>query len=207
MSELLGTQGQRIAAWMLSCPGREALRQETLANLGRTDWGEEAVVVVDVSEHFDRRERLVHTCRLLLRDALAAKRWDYLLFLEDDLVFNLHLRHNLQAWWPLRRGKVQLASLYNPGVRYLAHGPSCAAADPETVYGSQAFLISRACAAHLLKHYDAMSGMQDIRFSRLAARLGPIYYHTPSLVQHVGRVSAWGGQFHEARDFDLNFRA
>jgi hypothetical protein len=41
----------------------------------------------------------------------------------------------------------------------------------------------------------------------LAARLGPIYYHTPSLVQHLGRQSAWGGHFHYAPDFDPKFKA
>jgi len=30
----------------------------------------------------------------------------------------------------------------------------------------------------------------------------PIYYHTPSLVQHVGIESAWGGHFHWAPDYD-----
>jgi hypothetical protein len=197
----------RIAAYVLSCPGREDVRQRTLASLRRTDWGEEPTVILDDSDHADRRDRQVAACRRLLAEALAAGEWDHLLFLEDDLEFNQHLRHNLESWWPLRHGRVYLASLYNPGVWLLVHGPGCAAAEPESVYGSQAMLLSRRCADYVLEHYDEGIGMQDIRMSRLAAHLGPIYYHTPSLVQHIGRASTWGGGFHQAVDFNPHFRA
>ena len=45
--------------------------------------------------------------------------------------------------------------------------------------------------------------MQDIKISRLAAQLDePIFYHVPSLVQHVGKRSTWGGKFHFAADYD-----
>jgi hypothetical protein len=49
--------------------------------------------------------------------------------------------------------------------------------------------------------------MQDIKMSRLAAKIGkPIYYHSPSLVQHVGQASVWGGSFHQSADFDADWR-
>jgi hypothetical protein len=201
------TATARFAAYLLSCPGREELRERTLASLRRTDWNDEPCVILDCSDHPDRRVRQVETCRRLLETALESAGWDYLLFLEDDVELNIHLRHNLESWWPIRHGQVRLASLYNPGVRLLVHGPDCAAADPDTVYGSQAMLLARCCAAYVLNNYNQVIGMQDIRFGRLSQRLGPIYYHTPSLVQHVGRVSVWGGSFHEAADFDPRFRA
>jgi hypothetical protein len=207
MNEKLIPREPRLAAYLLSCPAREGLLERTLASLRRTDWKGEPCVILDCSDHPDRRVRMVEACRRLLETALGSVSWDYFLFLEDDVELNIHLRHNLESWWPIRHGQVRLASLYNPGVRFLAQGTACAAADPGTVYGSQAMLFSRCCAAYVLKNYDQAIGMQDIRFSRLAERLGPIYYHTPSLVQHVGRDSVWGGLFHEAADFDPRFRA
>jgi SAM-dependent methyltransferase len=42
--------------------------------------------------------------------------------------------------------------------------------------------------------------------SRLAARVCRIYYHLPSLVQHVGRQSVWGGHYHYTPDFDPEWR-
>jgi len=41
----------------------------------------------------------------------------------------------------------------------------------------------------------------DGRLARLAGRLGPLWLHTPSLVQHVGGRSVWGGVFLQAEDF------
>ncbi len=201
------TVSPRIVAYMLSCEVREAIRRETLAALRKTDWDVEPVVVLDRGEHPDGRRRQVLTARRLLDQALAAGEWDYLLFLEDDLAWNVHLKHNLHRWWPLRVGRIHLASLYNPGVTLLVQGPNCAAADPDTVYGSQAMLLSRRCASYIGEHFHEGEGMQDIIFSRLGGRLAPIYYHVPSLVQHIGAASVWGGEFHQASDFDPAFRA
>jgi hypothetical protein len=103
-----------------------------------------------------------------------------------------------------------VASLYNPALRELAcdirnNGRLIA---PTSVFGSQAFLISRAAVRYILRHWHNVPGMQDIKISRLGGRLGgPLYYHVPSLVQHIGRPSLWGGPFHSAKDFDPNWRA
>ena len=143
-----------------------------------------------------------------LQRALATEP-DYVLFLEDDLDFNRHFWHNLQRWPPLRRGEVTLASFYNPGVRELACDVAghATAVDPRSVFGSQAFLLSRPAVRYALRHWDKENGPPDIKLPRLLSRLGqPILYHCPSLVQHVGRRSTWGGHFHEAVDFDRRWR-
>jgi hypothetical protein len=49
--------------------------------------------------------------------------------------------------------------------------------------------------------------MQDIKLSRLAAPLCPLLFHSPSLVQHVGVASTWGGPYHQASDYDAYWRA
>lgn len=42
---------------------------------------------------------------------------------------------------------------------------------------------------------------QDRLIARLAAQLGPLWVHTPSLVQHRAEQSIWGGPGHAAWDF------
>jgi hypothetical protein len=142
----------------------------------------------------------------------VADRAEFILFLEDDLLFNRHLRHNLQHWPPLLRAARDghfFASLYNPTIRRLSSDPSASffEADSNAVYGSQAFLLSLATARYMAEHWADVIGMQDIKMSRLAARVARIYYHTPSLVQHVGVKSAWGGGFHWANDFNADWKA
>jgi hypothetical protein len=62
-------------------------------------------------------------------------------------------------------------------------------------------------ASHLLKHWGEEVGAADLRMPRIAARICPVYMHAPSLVQHVGGESTWGGPFHQAHDFDQSWKA
>jgi len=69
-------------------------------------------------------------------------------------------------------------------------------------------VLSRRAVKYIVDHWDEVEGKQDIRISRLAGRLQPMmFYHSPSLVQHVGLESTWGGGFHTARDFDRDWKA
>jgi hypothetical protein len=102
-----------------------------------------------------------------------------------------------------------LGSLYDPGIRPVAWSPTgnFALCRPTSCYGSQAFIISRNAVKFIVDHWAEVDGKQDIRISRLANRLQPLmFYHVPSLVQHVGRESTWGGVFHFARDFDRDWK-
>jgi ADP-heptose:LPS heptosyltransferase len=200
--------GRRITffACMISCAEREAVREITLKNLGQTDWDVAPLVICrnGAGEYEDCRVRQRQTAYQALQRA-ARSRADYVLFLEDDLEFNLHLRRNLLSWAPLKRHRITLAGLYNPGLPVLARDPARRAVviAPHAVFGSQAFLLSAATVKYLVKHWNSVDGMQDIRMSRLAGQMGwPLFYHAPSLVQHTGRVSVWGGPFHQAADFD-----
>jgi hypothetical protein len=200
----------RITACMISCPARAVLREETLTNLAASDWGDAPVLVqVDREEHSCPQHRQLHTAFSALRNCLQ-RRADYYLFLEDDLQFNRFLRHNLLSWKPLVQGRVTLASLYNPGVSELACDPAehCTLVSPDAVFGSQAMLISRRSLKYVLEHWDEIEGLQDIRLSRLCGRLqSPLFYHSPSLVQHVGQQSVWGGFFHQAWDYNPDWKA
>jgi hypothetical protein len=195
----------KIKACMISCPEREQLRRQTLQNLAATDWGDEPVLLqIDPGATECWQERQQHTTLLALEKCLQCDA-DYVLFLEDDLEFNLHLRHNLDNWSPLKNREATLAGLYNPNLQPQAcdvqnHALIVA---PHSIYGSQAFVISRATVEYLVRHWSEVDGMQDIKMSRLAGGLKkPLFYHAPSLIQHVGTQSVWGGVFHRAADFD-----
>jgi hypothetical protein len=200
-----------IAAYMMSCPDRAGMRDQTLRNLAATDWHDEVRVEIDSTAHERRQERQEATARRLLERAVADGP-EFILFLEDDLQFNRHLRHNLCHWPPLLKtgsGAHFFASLYNPLVAALEvrHDQAFLKAHPESVYGSQSFLISLSTARYILEHWSEIPGMQDIKMSRLGARVTPIFYHTPSMVQHVGQTSAWGGRYHMAYDFAPDWKA
>ena len=206
-----------VGAVMISCEKRAEERLNTLKSFseafGPTALGDGLGIMqddflVDVTRPQERQERV----SLAALESGIEAGWDYFLFLEDDVRFNKQIVHNLQEWEPLLDNVVQMASLYNPRVAgpnapcpyantYIAH--------PRRVYGSQAFLLSRQCARHVVRHWWEEKGMQDIKISRLASHLGPIFYHAPSLVQHAGTVSTWtdDNRFHTAPDFSEDFRA
>ena len=195
---------------MISCLERTDFLCKTLKNLARTDWDAASVhVQMDAETVEDHRDRQTKTAFRALQWCLGTEA-DYILFLEDDLAFNRHLRHNVERWRPLRNGAVTLAGLYNPNLRESAYDLENQAlvVAPHSVFGSQAFLMSKSAVAYVVRHWNQVEGMQDIKISRLAGRLKyPLLYHCPSLVQHVGSSSVWGGPFHQASDFDPHWKA
>ncbi|MES1262498.1 MAG: class I SAM-dependent methyltransferase [Acidobacteriota bacterium] len=186
------------------------MRAQTLRNLAETDWNESPIVVQEQGPSDRKQDRITHNALCTLRAGCSSGQ-DFILFLEDDLDFNRHLRHNLTSWFPIacsRPGNHFFGSLYNPGIGVRERHPRHRSfiARPETVYGSQAYILSRATAAFVMEHWDEVPGMGDIKMPRLAARVCDIHYSWPSLVQHVGVSSVWGGGFHNAPDFDRNWR-
>ncbi|MSO79138.1 MAG: hypothetical protein EXQ79_05975 [Acidimicrobiia bacterium] len=201
----------QLGAYMLSCTERAAVREETLAGLAATDWGTPPVVVLDRGLREPKvNKRIAAAARELLQLAVAGDA-DVFLVLEDDLEFNRFLRHNLECWKPLVdhvEGEPFFASLYNPNVVPAASPTGTAAyavADPDKVYGSQAFLISVATGRWVLEHWDA--GAHDIMWPRLAAQRSPVLYHQPSLIEHRGVPSTWGGPQHQAVDYSSDWKA
>ena len=170
----------------------------------------EPLIQMDVFQCASRKDRQEHNslkaiCLALVESPLDP---DFILFMEDDLVFNKHLRANLLSWAPMvdALGGFFFGSLYNPHVREVIVRPDYFVAEPGAVYGSQCFVFSAAMARFYAAHWWEVEGMQDIKMSRLAARKATLYYHRPSLVQHTGRQSTWGGHFHQCRDFSADFR-
>jgi hypothetical protein len=200
-----------LRAYMVSCQARDAVRSRTPANLSATDWRGELIVELDDSTLTSPVERHLALVRRILRRAAAGD--ESFLLLEDNLSFNRYLFQNLEAWYPLRQlaqGEHFFASLYNSGLQFVGFFPELAygEASPGSVRGSQAFLISPATARYMVTCWGVeRSPHADLRLARLAARVTPLLYHVPSLVQHEGTESTWRGPFSRSVDFDENWRS
>ncbi|HXU80703.1 MAG TPA: hypothetical protein VN914_04860 [Polyangia bacterium] len=196
----------KIVAHVLTCPERAPVLRNTLASLRASDWGEEPRVLENRDQHRDGRVRIQRGTRAVLERALAEGA-EAILYLEDDLVFNRHLRRNLEAWAPLAAAAPD-APFYGtlfrpPGIPVLEGGAlaNTARLPAERTFGNLALVLSRATMRHALEHWDEEVLEADAKLARLAGRLGPLWLHTPSLVQHVGGRSVWGGVFLQAEDF------
>jgi hypothetical protein len=196
---------------MLSCDQRAMVRGQTLANLRLSDWGAEPQIQLGSRGHQPVPVRMAETVCELLRSVVLCSA-QFVLFLEDDLRFNRHLRHNLIRWLrALDAGasKHFFGTLFNPsGSAFGSHvcGNSFVV-DEKCAFGSQALVFSVATAHHLLEHWERHGGFHDLRMYCLAAMVGPIYGHTPSLVQHVNVPSTWGGPYSRAPDFSPDWKA
>jgi len=221
----------KLALLMVTCRERDERREETLADLAASDWGKGPDVIVRDDESAsappfcDARTWAIHRIRDTWRRAIAvatSQEADAILCVEDDLRFSKHLWHNLQSWLPLvwlrgggpySRDPGHLwASLYDPGLergvvnlreRYFVP------ARPGDVYGAQAIIIGRLTAQHVRDRWDAPGAgtNPDEKIARLASERTTLLYHLPSLVDHVQGPSTWGAVAHQAKHFDLNWRA
>jgi hypothetical protein len=201
-----------IVSYMQSCPTRNRVLGKTLADLATTDWGAIPMIELDDAATGSPLLRQRMLVRRILERAVRDGA-DFVLLLEDDLEFNHNLSWNLSCWFPLRvtnRSDYFFASLFNPGVRFrnVVVEMAYAQAEPPTVHGSQALLMSHGMARYLVNCWGVEPAAHlDLRLQRLAARVCPILYHVPSLIQHRRTPSTWGGPFKEAADFDRTWRA
>jgi hypothetical protein len=203
----------KIAAAMVSCRQREAVRAATLASFAESDWPTGIDVVIDESRQEVAWRRIEETFLRVL-SAAAESDADFTLLLEDDIEPNRHLRHNLERWPPLRAAAAGagdrpfLGSLYRccQPVLWANRRERFLIGVPESFWGGQALVVSRATARHALQRWTAGLCAHDGQIPVLAAQLGPIYFHRPSLVQHRTVASTWGNGVHVAADFDREFR-
>ncbi len=195
---------------MLSLPERATALQNTLANLARTDWADRFVHVVIDEQRFTRpEERLAHTAWRALRMALRSST-DYILLLQDDLVFADRFFQNLCSWPVLSQRQLTLATLFNADLRELARFPTsdAIAIDPRTLRGSEALLISRPAAQLFVDHWQQRPDLPGAKMGLLATRLQyPVFCHAPSLVRRVRPRSAPGKEFLQACDFKADWLA
>jgi hypothetical protein len=162
------------------------------------------LLALDERRFSSKVDCLTHTAWRAWRSVLATDA-DYLLYFEDDVAFNQRLFENLSRWGPLLRRELHAGSLCNLGFRELAWDvPGCAyLVHPLKIRGSLALLLSRRMLQYCLDHWEEGPPDLDLKVGHLAALAEqPFFAHTPSLVQHIGRVSTLGHEFQTAADFD-----
>lgn len=199
----------RIEAVMISFDENSSGRQLTMDNLRQTDWQDSPIHIHSDGNFGDeagqRRIRCFYTA---LKNALCL-RSDYVLFLEDRLHFNRHIRHNLSSWPALER-ETPLAGLFNPRLPEQwcdIHG-QVRAVHPKSIFSIQAFLLSKNAISYMVDRWKSVPGSASTRIARLAGRLdSPVLFHAPSLAQQASEqnVRRPGGQ--RAFDFDPNWKA
>jgi hypothetical protein len=89
-----------FSAHVLSTGDRGALLQRTLADFEKTDWGCAPAVHLDEAAHCRTDHSMVAAYVGMLKTALAGSS-PVVVFFEDDLRFNLYIRHNMGSWSPL----------------------------------------------------------------------------------------------------------
>jgi len=202
-----------ISAVMISCEEREKIRYQTLVNLSRTDWDWDVEIVLDkdyisdiIYQEVPKTERQTIAAYYAIKKALE-KPNPWIVFMEDDLLFNHYISHNILNWEPIKSNILNLGSLYTPKNNRCSveDGVFWYKADCLKLYGSQFYIMSREAAQWAIDHWNTQIGMQDIRITRLS-RGKPIYYYSPSLVEHISISSVWGGQVHKADDFNQYWR-
>jgi len=203
-----------IKAFMYTCPARQAIWEGTMIRWRQTDWGEDPVVIHDDATGPTSADRIVANAHRMLLSA-----WDdpadAYLFLEDDLMFNSHLRANLENWAPLRQEGVVIASLCNFGfpLRTQIESPLLwqqreVMIAPDVYHGGQGIVLSRQGLRVVLDDWDQQPHPYDIRLGFIAAEhCGGMRMYSPSLVQHLSFPSTCGSGEARAVDFDPWFRA
>jgi hypothetical protein len=199
------------AVGVTTAPRTEPTLERTLASLAAAGWERARVFAEPGVELPGGFERLPCTRRdqplggwpnWFLGLAELAQREPHAqayLMVQDDVVFCRNLRAYLEATlWPAER--VGLVSPYCPApyVRRMAGWHEVAAG--ENLVGALTYVFLNAAARLLLsdarvvnhRQRGAWAGLKDIDsvVGRWAgqSRL-PVYYHTPSLAQHIGRTS------------------
>jgi hypothetical protein len=201
----------RFSALVMSCREREHVLERTLKSLGAGGWSDAPEVVLDDGIGGERLARIHRTWRRLIARA-AEQAADYVLVCEDDVVFCRSFAHNLETWELLKQtqpGGAFFASLYNPNRPFIVRRARerYLVAHPDSVWGAQALLMTPNMARFIEAHWEEAPGNPDQRMPRLAARVTPIYFHVPSLVDHASVPTTWGGIEHSALDFDPDWRA
>lgn len=204
----VGKAAVTIRALLLTSAERRPVWEGTMKRWRATDWGEDPALVVDGGAGPTSTEWRAANPRHLL--ALAAEQEaDYYLFLQDDLLFNLHLRHNLLHWGPLREGWLSMGSLYNPGLTVAEAGDvdlwraKFFRVPLGAFFGALAVVLSRAAVGAILREWGEEPGAFDLESALIAERHSPgVVMHVPSLVQHGPGPGTGDGAPHRAVDFD-----
>lgn len=182
----MNTDGWQWAVGMLSAPRREHTVGRVLESLARAGFSN-VLTCSDIERRGHTRSWL-HVLRLLLQMSPNA---DAYFVCEDDVVFCLGLRDYLErSLWPAQRETVAICSPYSPtpycrstrGWHCENHGFS--------LISSLTWILSPETARAILSRFDSNDSFSynaDAIIGDWALRADKsVWYHTPSLAQHVG---------------------
>lgn len=212
----------RIGMYVVTYAANTESLTPTLASIRESDWGQEPVVVMQPADWPVSRENGSRNYKRAL-EATAADGCDFALILEDDVLVNRHLRHNLLISPLVRRDQCDYYSLFipdligdawerrEPHLGYRLARPRYAGPNQlwerSRVYGTQGVLLSRRFVLAALERWDRLVEGQDTRVISVCAEFRlPLWYSMPCLVEHVPRVSAFGTPLAYAPDFNAEFR-
>ena len=192
------------ATFMTTCAAREKVREQTLSLLRSTDWGQEPELVIDEGQGKTIRQRIYYTHHRMLERASKSDA-DVVLLLEDDLDFHIGLRAHVETWSVFASRTAHFfGSLYNPGMfdTVRVDDRTLCAQMVRKPWGAQAIVMNQPTLRYILRFWNqALFGYSgDLRMYALAHKVTPVYFHCPSLVQHVGHTT-WGWIAHRADDF------
>ncbi len=180
-----------LEMFMMTCREREHTRHATLRELGSTDWRSDFSLVVDPDITTGPGPvRLVRNFRRMLERA-SLSRAQVVVLVEDDLIFNQHLQHNIRAWSAKLEG---VGSLYR--TRLGSH------------VGMQGLVMTPHSCSRLARAAMATTEKEMWPTDKWLHSIVKVSRHTPSLVEHRDAGSTWGAIVkHHARDFDPEWRA
>jgi hypothetical protein len=204
----------RFATYLMTCEQRRVVLGDTLRSLRASGWQQSPEVVVDDGAGNDPLDRITRTWLRVIERA-AGETSDFVLMLEDDVVFGRFFAENLRSWPRLRNlapGRPFFASLYNAERAYYVSRPRerYLVAHPTSTWGSQALVTTPETLRFILARWDTQpNAIADQRMARIASLVTPIYYHVPSLVNQARVPSTWlrANDSHAAIDFDPEWRA
>jgi len=182
------------------CPGRDAELSQLMQSLDESDWPvSEFPPLICYDNQRNQSRNALHALTLGVRTGA-----DFLLYLENDVIVNRHLWHNLQSYPNLQH--CSLMTLYGCIHPYSQTSENVRIVHPDHSWGAQGILLSRSTAEHCISHWEHVSqfAFADLRLFHLAGELGANEMHAPSIVQHTGRDGATS--FHEVSDFDPDWR-
>lgn len=203
----------RFATYLVTCEQRRAVLADTLRSLRASGWDQTPTIVMDDGQGRTPLERCTLTWQRLIERA-SGEDTDFVLMLEDDVVFGRFFAENLRSWGrlgDLPPGRALFGSLYNAERAYLVARPRerYLVAHPRSFWGSQAVVTTPETLRFIVARWHTLRAGADQRMARIAALVTPIYHHVPSLVNQAPVRSTWNGQAesHAALDFDPDWRA
>lgn len=212
-----------IGLYVVTCPGREPVLEQTLTSVRASDWPAPPVVHTQPADWPLGWASTSRMYRSVLERAWDDGGW-WAVVLEDDVRVNRRLWANLILWHPIATGQLHWGSLFVPdtvhdpwarecpelGYRLarpaLVHGPHHLW-QKNRLWGSQAYVFSRGGLRVMLDRWDEVDGGQDARVLTIAHAEGwPLWYSCPSLVEHNPLQSVFATPPAYAPDFDPDAR-